>query len=168
MNRGSELPQHYLSSLQYSWHVRYSWLEWCKSIPVTELNKRRVGGQGSILETLLHIIDVENSWINAIRGKNDVPITIQDHNTLALVEEISTQTMRMVDTFIRLELPHLEIDKKITVSWDDSMYSVDSILHHIIFHSVHHMGQLSIWARQMNQAPVDISYLSTEVELEGK
>ncbi|AIF67402.1 hypothetical protein GZ22_12645 [Terribacillus saccharophilus] len=168
MNRSSELPQYYLSSLQYSWHVRYSWLEWCKSIPVTELNKSRTGGQGSILETLLHIIDVENSWINAIRGKNDVPLTIQDYNTLASVEEISTQTMEMADTFIREELPHLQIDKEINVSWDDSKYSVDSILHHIIFHSVHHMGQLSIWARQMNRAPVAISYLSSEVELKGE
>lgn len=168
MNRGSKLPQHYLSSLQYSWHVRNSWLRWCKSIPMTELMKRRIGGQGSILETLLHIIDVENSWINAIRGKNDVPLTIQDHNTLASVEEISAQTIKMTDTFIRVELPHLQIDKEIIVSWDDSNYSIDSILHHIIFHSVHHMGQLSIWARQMNRAPVDISYLNTKVELEGK
>jgi uncharacterized damage-inducible protein DinB len=168
MKKSSELSHHYLSSFQYSWHVRNSWLKWCKSIPVSELKSCRIGGHGSILETLLHIIDVENSWINAIRGKDDIPLTIQDHRTLASVEEISAQTIRMADTFLRMELPNLQKDKEIIVSWDESKHSVESILHHILFHSVHHMGQLSIWARQMNRAPVDNSYLSSKVELEDK
>lgn len=47
----------------YNWMVRDEWLELLKQLPREELLRSRVGGAGSILYTLFHIVDVEYSWI---------------------------------------------------------------------------------------------------------
>ena len=38
---------------EYNWQVRKEWLTWCESLSEQELLKRRVGGIGNILHTLL-------------------------------------------------------------------------------------------------------------------
>ncbi|WP_417894724.1 DinB family protein, partial [Bacillus toyonensis] len=43
---------------QYNWQVREDWFKWCEQLTVEELLSKRVGGVGSILETLFHIVDV--------------------------------------------------------------------------------------------------------------
>ncbi|MDH6442695.1 putative damage-inducible protein DinB [Paenibacillus sp. PastF-4] len=43
--------------------VREQWYEWCGDISEEELLATRIGGVGSILKTLFHIVDVEWSWI---------------------------------------------------------------------------------------------------------
>lgn len=59
------------SFFQYNWQVRDEWLEWCKKLTTEELLMNQVGGVDNILYTLLHIIDVEYSWICAIQGTRD-------------------------------------------------------------------------------------------------
>ncbi len=46
---------------KYNWHVRDEWFNWCKQLTAEDLLLDRVGGVGSILYTLFHIIDVEYS-----------------------------------------------------------------------------------------------------------
>ena len=46
---------------QYNWQVRDDWFKWCEQLSAEELVRKRVGGVGSILETLFHIVDVEYS-----------------------------------------------------------------------------------------------------------
>ena len=48
---------------QYNWHVRDDGFTWCEDVPEEELSKKRVGGLGSILYTLFHVVEVERSWI---------------------------------------------------------------------------------------------------------
>lgn len=48
---------------QYNWKVREEWFQLLKQVPEAELLRERVGGMGSILKTLFHIIDVEQAWI---------------------------------------------------------------------------------------------------------
>ena len=52
-----------LKLFEYNWQVREEWFTWCEDVPEEELLNNRVGGVGSILYTLFHIIDVEYSWI---------------------------------------------------------------------------------------------------------
>lgn len=52
-----------LKLFQYNWQVRDDWFTLCEGIPDEELLKKRVGGFGSILHTLFHIVDVEYMWI---------------------------------------------------------------------------------------------------------
>ena len=54
---------------EYNWQVREDWFTWCETVPEEELLKKRVGGVGSILYTLFHIVDVEYSWICGLQGK---------------------------------------------------------------------------------------------------
>jgi uncharacterized damage-inducible protein DinB len=74
---------------QYNWQVRDEWFEWCKQLTTEDLLKNRIGGVGSILNTLFHIIDVEYSWIRAIQGKDDVVVQFNDYNTLEKVNSLS-------------------------------------------------------------------------------
>lgn len=54
---------------EYNWQVRDQWFTWCNQLTTEELLKNHLGGVGSILYTLFHIIDVEYSWVRAIQGK---------------------------------------------------------------------------------------------------
>ncbi len=58
-----------LKLFQYNWQVRDDWFTLCEDIPDEELLKKRVGGFGSILHTLFHIVDVEYMWILGLRGE---------------------------------------------------------------------------------------------------
>lgn len=74
------------SFFQYNWQVRDEWLEWCKQLTTEELLMNRVGGVDNILNTLLHIMDVEYSWIRAIRGEQDVALQFGDYHTIEKVK----------------------------------------------------------------------------------
>jgi uncharacterized damage-inducible protein DinB len=43
----------------YNWQVREDWFKWCETLPIEELQKERVGGIGSMLRNLFHVIDCE-------------------------------------------------------------------------------------------------------------
>ncbi|PLR86417.1 hypothetical protein CVD25_07735 [Bacillus canaveralius] len=53
-----------LDSFKYNWQVREEWFEWCKDVSNDELLKNRVGGIGSIIKTLFHVVDAEQIWIH--------------------------------------------------------------------------------------------------------
>ncbi len=46
-----------LQLFHYNWQVRDEWLEWCRQLTQEELLGDRIGGVGSILKTLFHIVD---------------------------------------------------------------------------------------------------------------
>ena len=68
--------------LQYNWQVRDDWFKWCEQLSAEELLRKRVGGVGSILATLFHIVDVEYSWISAIQGKEDSEPQFKDYQSI--------------------------------------------------------------------------------------
>lgn len=43
--------------------------------------------------------------------------------------------------------------------WEDKAFTVDDILHHVIAHEIHHVGQLSIWAREIDRDPVQANVI---------
>ena len=65
---------------QYNWQVRDDWFKWCEQLSKEELLRKRIGGVGSILETLFHIVDVEYSWINALQEKKMVHRSLKSIN----------------------------------------------------------------------------------------
>ena len=44
---------------------------------------------GTILKTLVHIIDVEYSWIRTIQGKPDIEIDMDSYNTIEKVKGLT-------------------------------------------------------------------------------
>lgn len=138
--------------------MRGEWFDWCKQLPNEELLKIRTGGVGSILYTLFHIIDVEYSWVRGIQGKEDVVFEFTNYNTVEMVESLSEKFQNEVTEFLNENLDELKA-KVVSVPWDADKYTVEEILHHIISHEIHHIGQLSIWAREMELNPVSANYI---------
>ncbi|WP_047983484.1 DinB family protein [Ornithinibacillus californiensis] len=138
---------------QYNWQVRDEWLEWCKYIPEEELSKERIGGMGNILHTLLHIIDVEYSWVRAMQGESDVTLDFDQFTTIGEVQLLSLQYREEIDHFLK-NSDAFNPDEPVTASWLEADFMKDEIIHHIIAHEIHHMGQLSVWAREIGVRPV--------------
>lgn len=143
---------------QYNWQVRDEWLEWCKQLTTEELLMNRVGGVDNILNTLLHMIDVEYSWIRAIRGEQDVALQCGDYPTIEKVKSLSDTCRTEHEGFLKTDV-HVLLNTIVIVPWDQGRFTVREILHHVIAHEIHHIGQLSVWARELHKQPVSASFL---------
>ncbi len=146
---------------RYNWLVREDWYRWCEEVPVEELILTRTGGVGGILHTLFHIIDVEWSWIRTLKGEPDFQESFEDYRSLELV--------RKLDAAFRPEV------EECVLSWDDSMenrllydpqpdgsVATDAwgeVMRHVIAHQIHHVGQLSIWSREVGKKPVSANVI---------
>ncbi|SDM52748.1 Uncharacterized damage-inducible protein DinB (forms a four-helix bundle) [Fictibacillus solisalsi] len=137
---------------QYNWQVREDWYSWCEDVPLEELLKERTGGVGGILHTLFHIADVEWSWIRGMQGKPDFQESFDGYRSLEKVRMLDAKFKPEVQTFVN--------------AWNDSMehqimeehgsvrFTHGEIMRHMIAHEIHHIGQLSVWAREIGREPV--------------
>jgi uncharacterized damage-inducible protein DinB len=148
---------------EYNWQVRDEWFTWCEQLPEQELTLSRTGGVGSILKTLFHIIDVEYSWIRGIQGKEDIIFDYVDYDTLKKVQSLSDRCRNEVIEFL-METGEGREEEMVRVPWDDEEYAVDEVLHHLIAHEIHHVGQLSVWARELNLSPVSAHYAGRSIK----
>lgn len=146
---------------EYNWQVRDEWFDWCKQLTIEELLMNRKGGVGNILYTLFHIIDVEYSWIRGIQGKEDVVFHFADYNTLEKVKSLSDKLRIEIVEFLRTNLDDIK-EQSVSVPWDEEKYTVDEILHHLIAHEIHHIGQLSVWSREVELQPVSSNFVGRE------
>ncbi|MFD1447991.1 DinB family protein [Oceanobacillus profundus] len=148
---------------EYNWQVRNEWFDWSNQLTPEELLKERKGGVGNILYTLFHIVDVEYSWIRAIQGKEDIVFSFADHNTLDKVKSLSDALRDEIVVELKTNLDESK-DELIHIPWDEDEYTKDEILHHIIAHEIHHIGQLSVWARELDRSPVSASFIGRKLK----
>lgn len=147
---------------RYNWEVRREWFERCKQLSHEELLRDRIGGAGSILYTLYHIADVEYSWIRGIQGKPDMQVPFEEVKTLQLIRELSDTWLEEIAPFV--EGWSSELDREMVhISWNDQPYAQGDILRHLIAHEIHHIGQLSIWSRELGLAPVSASLVDRKL-----
>ncbi|WP_232310363.1 DinB family protein [Mesobacillus selenatarsenatis] len=140
----------------YNWQVREDWFNWCKSLSLGELQAERIGGMGSILKNLIHVIDCELLWINyMLEEPHDYP----EKNSISNLDEVirySIFTKTITETFLR-NLPNDYENKKIHINGKGGIsysFTYGKIIRHLITHEVHHIGQLSIWSREMELKPI--------------
>lgn len=143
---------------EYNWQVRDEWFSWCKQLSIEDLMKKRVGGVGSIFHTFIHIIDVEFSWIRAITGAADIEIDGNDFNNLTEVISFSDEYRMEIKQFLHTWSDQME-NEKVKASWVNETYTKGEILRHIIAHEIHHIGQLSIWAREIGLKPISPNFI---------
>ncbi|QGQ95452.1 damage-inducible protein DinB [Paenibacillus psychroresistens] len=144
---------------EYNWQVRNEWFEWCSHVPNEVLIHKRIGGAGSILHTFFHIVDTELSWIRAIEGKPDIAPQFSDYNSLAQVVQFSKDSNEEIKDFILSWSTELE-RKTVMPSWmENESFTAGEILRHIIAHEIHHIGQLSIWSRELELKPVSSNFI---------
>ncbi len=141
--------------------VREEWYRWCEDLSEEELLKDRTGGVGSILQTLFHIVDVEWSWIRQLQGKPDFQEDFNQYKSLNKVRELDARFHIEVESFVnkwdegmenRLHLDTLPDGRTATDTWGE-------VIRHIIAHEIHHIGQLSIWAREIGLKPVSANVI---------
>lgn len=151
-----------LKFFEYNWQVRDEWFEWCKQLSNEELLIDRTGGVGSILYTLFHIIDVEHSWLCGIQGKEDVLFQYADYKTIEKTRLLSDTLRDEIICFLKSNIDEIK-EETVIVPWDKEPYTVDEILHHIIAHEIHHIGQLSVWARELSKSPVNANLIGRKI-----
>ncbi len=74
------------------------------------------------------------------------------------MKALSDQYREEVIEFLETNLEERKTES-VKVQWDQDIYTVDEILHHIIAHEIHHIGQLSVWARELERQPVSANFL---------
>lgn len=141
-----------------NWMIREEWFELLKQVPNEELLRNRIGGPGSIFYTIFHILDVEYSWICGIQGKPEIQVQYENCNTLEQLKKLSDSWMQETKLFLETWSDDFKNDI-VTVPWSEGGYTKGEILLHIIAHEIHHMGQLSIWAREMGIQPVSANVI---------
>lgn len=137
---------------RYNWMVREEWFKWCEQVPLEELLKRRTGGVGGILHTLFHIVDVEWSWIRVMQGKSDFEEPFEKYQTLEQVRQLSVDFHEEVEAFLQTWTDQQE--HRILDLGEYGKFAHGEILRHVIAHEIHHIGQLSIWARELGLPPI--------------
>ncbi|MFE4711918.1 DinB family protein [Paenibacillus sp. NPDC056722] len=146
---------------RYNWMVREQWYRWCEDVPEEELLKVRTGGVGSILKTLFHVADVEWSWIQSIQGKPDFLEDFNLYQSLAQVRALDARFRHDVEGFVLGWREELERKMFADLLPDGRVRSLawGEVLRHVIAHEIHHMGQLSVWAREIGKAPVSANLI---------
>ncbi|CAM3724915.1 DinB family protein [Alicyclobacillus pomorum] len=140
----------------YNWQVRDDWFSWCEDVPEDELLKTRIGGVGGILKTLFHIVDVEYSWIRVLQGKTEFEEPFEAYSSLGKVRDLSKQLHAEVEPFVASWTPEME-RKELTLQRPNGewiTYRHGEIMRHVIAHEIHHIGQLSVWAREIGREPI--------------
>lgn len=140
----------------YNWQIREDWFKWCETISNEELVEKRIGGMGTILHNLFHVIDCEQIWVNQMQG---TPVILKDINKVSTLEDVkvfSNLTKSVTLNFIQSHISEAE-DKTLVVrskNGTTKLLSFDKIISHIISHEIHHIGQLSIWSRELGLKPI--------------
>ncbi|WP_274307055.1 DinB family protein [Solibacillus daqui] len=145
-----------LSLFQYNWQVREDWFNWCQSISEEEFHKERIGGMKSIQKTLIHIIDCELLWLNSMVKKPNLCETRNSIYQLKDIRAYSAFVKSNTNNFIE-QLTSENENRIIEVKRRDGTilhFTQKKILAHMITHEIHHIGQLSIWARELQLKPI--------------
>ena len=154
------------SLFQYNWQVREDWFNWCQSIGEEEFHKERIGGMKSIRETFIHIVDCELIWLNSMVEEKIMYENRDIIRKLSDIRAYSTFVKSHTEKFIE-QLPSDYENRIIEVkrrNGDVIQFTQKKILAHMITHEIHHIGQLSIWARELNLKPVSSDLIFRDFE----
>lgn len=103
-----------------------------------------------------HVIDCEQIWVNQMQG---TPVIIKEINRISSLNDVKTfsnLTKPATEGFIKSHTS--EAGDRILVvksrNGTTKSFSYDKIIAHIISHEIHHIGQLSVWSRDIGLKPV--------------
>ncbi|MEH7442862.1 DinB family protein [Bacillus sp. JJ1122] len=145
----------------YNWAVRDDWYKWCEGVSEGELLAARTGGMGGVLQTLFHIIDVEWSWIRLLQGKDDFQENFELYNTLDKVKKLDAKFKAEVKEFVLAWNGEME-NRILQLRESDGssvIFTWGEIMRHTLAHEIHHIGQISVWAREIGKQPVTANFI---------
>ena len=127
--------------------------------------KNRETGWLSLKDTLLHIIWVEDSWINySIQGLEDPnrPFPHSKYNSWKAIEDYNLNSTLKINSYLDSLTPN-DLWKSISRMNVDGIRrttKVRDVLIHIITEELHHRGEIIAILWQMNFQPPDMGWLS--------
>lgn len=137
----------------YNWQVREEWFTWAAAIRPAELTIPRLGGQKSILANLYHVVEVESYWIQIMQGS---PIDRAEFagEDLLEIKRFSDNVKVHTQTFLDCLTPE-QMTGTVARRRNGALetYTVAEVMAHLVAHEIHHMGQLSVWSRELGLAP---------------
>jgi len=74
------------------------------------------------------------------------------------VRELSRDYQDIVHRHLLKWTPDEEF-KSVSVPWSSESYYYGEVLRHVIAHEIHHIGQLSIWAKALGLKAVNVNYI---------
>ncbi|WP_211746658.1 DinB family protein [Paenibacillus sp. Marseille-Q4541] len=137
---------------EYNWQVREDWFNWCEQVDEEELTTIREGGLGSILRTLFHIVDIEQAWMRGLQGVPEFHYSYDDYPSLAAIKALSDQCRPDVQRMVQ-HWSH-DTDQKMFFN-----FTYAEVVRHVIAHEIHHIGQLSVWSREIGRKPVNANLI---------
>jgi len=150
------------SLFYYNWLIRDEWLQVLEPISEIELLRDRNAGVGSFLQTIFHILDVEYSWIRAIKNEADIIFQFEDYKDIHSMKKLSQKWRIEINEFINSWSNEMEYET-VKPSWMDKTFFKGEILRHILVHEIHHIGQLSIWAKEIGIEVVSSNFIGREL-----
>jgi uncharacterized damage-inducible protein DinB len=146
---------------RYNWLVREEWYQWCAELSEDELLRNRTGGMGSVLHTLFHIVDVEWSGIRVLQGKSEFVDSFDNYKSLNHVRTLDTNFRSEVVDFVNnwdVELENKPFNNTLPDGRIEN-FTWGEVMRHVIAHEIHHVGQLSVWAREIGKKPVSANLI---------
>ena len=155
---------------EYNWQIRNEWFDLLKPVSTKELYKIRNGGVQSIAYTFFHIIHVEYDWICDMQQKPVFERDFKDYENFEEIIQLSKDLHIEVARFVEdwnsgMERNILDIDlgngNRIYCTYGEAM-------RHIIAHEIHHIGQLSIWAREIGIIPISANFIHRGIMIKNQ
>ena len=151
-----------LEQLKYNqWAVHY-YLKAAEELDLVQIKRNLNSSFSSILETLGHMLWVEELWFERWQGHLFTQtFDPANYPTLEFVnqhlKEIHAKQIHLLESFE----PGTENRRIRYVNFQGKMweYNLAQMVQHLLFHSAYHRGQLATMLRQLGKVPPKTDYL---------
>lgn len=149
----------------YNHIVRQNYVDAFKKLSWEDMVTNHETGWLSLKDTLLHIIWVEDSWINySIHGQEDPnrPFPYSNYKSWSTIDDYNFNSTLKVNNYLSLLKPD-DLCKPVSRLNNDGIRrstKVKDVLIHVIAEELHHRGEIIAILWQMNIQPPDMGWLS--------
>jgi len=149
----------------YNHTVRQNYVDAFKILSWEDMIKNHETAWLSLKDTLLHIIWVEDSWINySIQGLEDPnrPFPYSNYKSWSTIDDYNFNSTLKVNNYLSLLKPD-DLCKSVSRINKDGIRrntTVKDVLIHVMAEELHHRGEIIAILWQMNIQPPDMGWLS--------
>jgi uncharacterized damage-inducible protein DinB len=149
----------------YNHTVRQNYVDAFKKLSWEDMIKNHETAWLSLKDTLLHIIWVEDSWINySIQGLEDPnrPFPYSNYKSWSTIDDYNFNSTLKVNNYLSLLKPD-DLCKSVSRINKDGIRrntTVKDVLIHVMAEELHHRGEIIAILWQMNIEPPDMGWLS--------
>jgi len=151
-----------LEQLKYNQWAVHHYIRAAEQLDLAQLKRNLNSSFSSIQETLGHMLWVEELWFERWQGHSFTrPFNPANYTTLEFVsqhlKEIHAKQIHLLESY--------DTDAKnqrisyVNFQGETWVYSLAQMVHHLMFHSAYHRGQIATMLRQLGKVPPKTDYL---------